>query len=150
MDARTEPVLTLPTGGPPRRLENTKAGVMFFTEDPRQAKATEIPVTGPFRSVAPNDLEIPSNLEKDVNSDGTNSTSPLESIKVSKKQTQNGVKTTRKNVLPIGKRAQITRIAKSSAKARMRIALHGHIVYAVPCHYGPLSLKIERTNRECI
>jgi hypothetical protein len=93
-------------------------------------------------------LEIPSKLEKDVNSDGTNSTNPLESIKVSKKQTQNGVKTTPKNVLPIGKRAQITRIAKRLAAASMPIAPHGHTVYAKPCHYDLLSLKIERTNRE--
>jgi hypothetical protein len=79
---------------------------MFVTEGPRLAKVTEIPVTELFRSAAPNDLEIPSKLEKDVNLDGTNSTSPLESIEVSKKQTQNGVKTTPKNVLPIGKRAE--------------------------------------------
>jgi hypothetical protein len=123
---------------------------MFFTEDPRPPKATEIPVTEPFRSVAPNDLEIRSKLEKDVNLDGTNSTSPLESIEVSKKQTQNGVKTTPKDVLPIGKRAQITRIAKRLAAASVPIALHGHMVYGIPCQYDPLSSKIERTNRECL
>jgi hypothetical protein len=49
MDIRVEPVLILLAGGPPQPREDTKAGVMLVIEDPRRAKATEIPVTEPFQ-----------------------------------------------------------------------------------------------------
>ena len=90
MDVKAEPVLILPTGGPPQPREGTKAGVMFVTEHPRLVRARVKPTTKCCRGARPNDSDRPSTFKKDVKIVGTNSTSHLESTRVSKKRTQNG------------------------------------------------------------
>jgi hypothetical protein len=63
---------------------------MFVTEDPRLLRARAIPATVCFHRAAPDVLEKPCTFKKDVKIEGTNPTSHLESIKVSKKRTHNG------------------------------------------------------------
>jgi hypothetical protein len=104
----------------------------FVTEDARMVWARAIPATECSRRAAPNDLERPCNFKEDVKIMRTNSTSPLESPWISRRQTQNGAKSKPKNALRICKRLQITRIVKSSATAPLPIIPNRQHVFVYP------------------
>jgi hypothetical protein len=87
MDPGAEAVLILQGCGGLWPWENTKAGVMLV-EDPRLIRVRVNPTTESSRWAAPNDLERRSKFKKDVKIERTNSATPLESTKASKKQTQ--------------------------------------------------------------
>ena|SRR5208283_90032 len=86
MDVVKEPIAFSPIGSPLCPWEDTKAGVMFVTEDPRPLRARANRTTECCRGAAPNDFERSGTLKKDVKIEGTNSTSHLESTKVSKNE----------------------------------------------------------------
>jgi hypothetical protein len=92
MDIRAERVLILPTGGGLRPWEDTKAGAMFVTEDPRPVRTTAVPTTEFSRKATTSVLGTHSKLKKDVKFNGTNRRSPLESTKVSKNKLKMGSK----------------------------------------------------------
>jgi hypothetical protein len=92
MDIRAERVLILPSGGGLRPWEGTKVGVTLVTEDPRLVRATAIPTTEFSRKATTSVLGTHSKLKKDVNFNGTNRRSPLESTKVSKNKLKMGSK----------------------------------------------------------
>jgi hypothetical protein len=145
MDATAEPVLISLAGCPPQPRQDTKTGVMFVTEYPRLAQPTEIPSRVPFRSGAANDLEVPRRFEKDVNLEGTNSTSPVESAKVSKNELKTNSKQRRKTCLLWAKKAK-----QSTSGTPIRRTPNRHYGFAFPCHRGASYFKIERTNHECL
>jgi len=103
MDVGIEPILLLPTGAALPPWGDAKARVTFVTGDPWPVGARAKTTAERCPGASANDLEIPSKFKKDVNLDGTNSTSPLESKKLSKKRTQNEVKITPKNVRRVRK-----------------------------------------------
>ena len=92
MDVVVKPGLFTPSGSPLRPWEDTEAGLIFVTEDPQQVGARANPTTEFCRRAVPNDFESPGNFERDVKIEGTNSTSPLESTKVSKNELEMGPK----------------------------------------------------------
>ena len=68
-----------------RPCEAGEAGLVFI-EDPWLVRAMAIPATECSSKAAPNVPETSGKFRKDVNSDGTNRRSPLESTKVPKNE----------------------------------------------------------------
>jgi hypothetical protein len=85
MDLGGEAALISRGGGPLRPCQDTEVGVMYVTEDPRLVRATAFPATDRSRKAAPNVPEIRRKFKKDVNCNGTELISHLESTEVSKK-----------------------------------------------------------------
>jgi hypothetical protein len=94
MDFDREATLAWQESGPPSPRESTKAGVMCATEDPRLAGARANLAAERSRKTAPTILLTCSKFKKDVNLEGTNSTSPLESTKGSKNELKTNSKRT--------------------------------------------------------
>ena len=89
---------------PHRPCEAREVGLIFITGDPPLVRAMGIPATECFSKAAPNVPETRIKFRKDVNSDGTNRRSPLESTKVPKnepkrrpKEAEKCAKSTQKN-----------------------------------------------------
>jgi len=150
MDIGMEPLLTFPAANPLRPWEDTKAGVILVTEDPRPDMARATSAAGFFRRAAPNALERPDNFQKDVKMEGTNSASHLESTKVSKKRTQDEAETKPKKALKRCKRARTTKTVENSAPTSLPFIPYGHNVSAGPSRRRPVTPKFERTMRECL
>ena len=81
---------------PHRPCEAREVGLIFISEDPRRVRAMAISATECSSKAAANVPETRRKFTKDVNSNGTNRRSPLESTKVPKKQTQKASKRDRK------------------------------------------------------
>src|SRR5208337_1970750 len=105
MDLGGEAVLTLRGCSPLPTCQNSEAGVMHATEDPRLLRPKAIPARECSRKAARNVPATGRNYEKDVKIDGTNSISPVESAKVPK----NELKTNWKNVLFIREKPSTNR-----------------------------------------
>ncbi len=96
MDLDEEAVWSLRDCARHRPCEAREVGLIFICEDPRLVRAMAIPATGCSSKAARNVPEMSRKFTKDVNINGTNLTSPLESIKVPKKRTQKTSKRGRK------------------------------------------------------
>jgi hypothetical protein len=94
MDFDREATFAWQGGGPPSPWESTEAGVMWATEDPRLAGARAILAAECSRKAVPTILLTRAKFKKDVNLEGTNSTSPLKSIKTSKNELKTNSKRT--------------------------------------------------------
>jgi hypothetical protein len=96
MDLDEEAVRTLRGCSPHRPREAREVGLIFISEDPRLVRVMAIAATECFSKAAPNVPKTRRKFIKDVNINGTNLTSPLESTKVPKKRTQKAPKRGRK------------------------------------------------------
>ncbi len=96
MDLYEEAVRNLRGYSPHRPCEAREVGLIFISEDPRLVRAMPIPGTECSSKAAANAPETRRKFTKDVNINGTNLTSPLESTKVPKKRTQKACKRGRK------------------------------------------------------
>ena len=92
MNPGGEPFSIVQGWGGLRPWEDTKAGAMFVTEDRQPVRTTAAPTTEPSRRAATSVLGTHSRLKKDVNFNGTNRRSHLESTKVSKNKLKMGSK----------------------------------------------------------
>jgi hypothetical protein len=99
MDFYREATLAAQGGRTSRPWESTEAGVMCATEDPRLAGARAILAAEHSRKAAPAILLTRAKFKKDVNLEGTNSTSPLESAKTSKNELKTNSKRSGKTCL---------------------------------------------------
>src|SRR5208337_3896115 len=81
---------------PHRPCESREVGLIFVSEDPRLASTIAIAATECSSKAAANVPKTRRKFTKDVNINGTNRISPLESTKVSKKRTQKACKKGRK------------------------------------------------------
>jgi hypothetical protein len=79
-----------------RPCEARQVGLIFISEDPGLVRAMAIAATECSGKAAANVPETRRKFTKDVNIDGTNRRSPLESTKVPKKRTQKASKRGRK------------------------------------------------------
>jgi len=86
MDLDEEAVRSLRGCSPYRPCEAKEAGLIFISEDPWLVRVMAIPATVCSSKAAPNVPETSGKFRKDVNSDGTNRRSPLESTKVPKNE----------------------------------------------------------------
>jgi hypothetical protein len=88
MDLDEEAVQISRDCSPHRHRKAREVGLILISEDPRLLRAMAIPATECFSRAAANVPEARRKLTKDVNFNGTNLRSPLESPKVPKKRTQ--------------------------------------------------------------
>ena len=99
MDVGREATLAWQGGGTAAPWEGTEAGVMCAAEDPRLAGASAILAAERLRKAVPTILQTCRKFKKDVNLEGTNSTSPLESTKGSKTELKTNSKRSGKTCL---------------------------------------------------
>ena len=88
MDLDEEAVRILRGCSAHRPCEARQVGLIFISEDPRLVRVMGIAATECSSKAAANVPETRRKFTKDVKPNGTNRRSPLESIKVPKKQTQ--------------------------------------------------------------
>ena len=96
MDLDEEAVRSWRGCSPHRPCEAREVGLIFISEDPRLVRPMPIPATECSSKAAANVPETRRKFTKDVNINGTNRRSPLESTKVPKKRTQKACKRGRK------------------------------------------------------
>jgi len=96
MDLDEEAVRSLRGCSPHRPCEAREVGLIFISENPRLVRVMAIPARECSSKAAANVPETRRKFRKDVNSDGTNRRSPLESTQVPKKRTQKASKRGRK------------------------------------------------------
>jgi hypothetical protein len=92
MDLDEEAVRSWRGCNPHRPCEAREVGLIFISEDPGLARTMAIAATECSSKAAANVRETPRKFTKDVNINGTNRTSALESTKVPKKRTQKACK----------------------------------------------------------
>jgi hypothetical protein len=126
-----------------------KAGATLGIKDPRLVRARVSPMAKCHRSAVPSGLERPGTFKKDVKIEGTNSTSLLESTKLSKKRTQNAPKLSPKSAENMQKSPKNPDCVGFCA-APMPFTWCGHNVLTVPFRRDAAALKTERTKRECL
>ncbi len=96
MDLYEEAVRSLRGYSPHRPCEAREVELIFISEDPRLVRPMPIPGTECSSKAAANAPKTRRKFTKDVNINGTNLRSPLESTKVPKKRTQKACKRGRK------------------------------------------------------
>jgi hypothetical protein len=93
MNSELEAIFAGSGGGPPPLGENTQTGKQGAFKSPLPARAAAIAAAQCWQQPDP---RVPTKSKKDVKIEGTNLTSPLESIKVSKNDPKTKPKTGRK------------------------------------------------------
>ena len=116
MDLDEKAVRILRDCNPRRPWEARDVELIFISEDPRLVRVMAIPATECSIRAAANVPETRRKFTKDVNIDGTNRRSPLESTKVAKKRTQKACKRGRKMCQQYAKKLKQSERATQKAK----------------------------------